>query len=198
MKLIVGLGNPGTQYRKSKHNAGFMIVERFSDLHGISMNQRLFDSIIGKGKINREAVTLAEPQTYMNLSGISVNRLRNYFRIGMEDLIVIHDDLDLPFQTIRLKKGGGHGGHKGLLSLIENLGDRDFLRVRFGIGRPERKSMVEEYVLAPFSPEEEDALPGLIQKAAEAVGDILTSDIHAAMRKYNLRERKQIAKNEKY
>jgi len=175
-----------------------MIVERFSDLHGISMNQRLFDSIIGKGKINREAVTLAEPQTYMNLSGISVNRLRNYFRIGMEDLIVIHDDLDLPFQTIRLKKGGGHGGHKGLLSLIENLGDRDFLRVRFGIGRPERKSMVEEYVLAPFSPEEEDALPGLIQKAAEAVGDILTSDIHAAMRKYNLRERKQIAKNEKY
>ena len=162
-----------------------MIIEHFSDLHDIFINQTLFDSIIGKGKINGEAVILAEPQTYMNLSGISVRKLADYFKIGTDDLIIIHDDLDLPFQTIRLKKGGGHGGHKGLLSLIDHLGERDFIRVRFGIGKPERKSMVEGYVLEFFSAEEADCLPELIKKAAAAVNDILSSDIQTAMRKYN-------------
>lgn len=189
MKLIVGLGNPGIKYRKSRHNAGFMIIEHFSDLHDISINQTLFDSMIGKGKINGEAVILAEPQTYMNLSGISVRNLADYFKIGTDDLIVIHDDLDLPFQTIRLKKGGGHGGHKGLLSLIDRLGERDFIRVRFGIGKPERKSMVEGYVLESFSAEEVDYLPELTQKAAAAVNDILSSDIQTAMRIYNPKEK---------
>jgi PTH1 family peptidyl-tRNA hydrolase len=189
LKLIVGLGNPGIKYRKSRHNAGFMIIEHFSDLHDISINQTLFDSMIGKGKINGEAVILAEPQTYMNLSGISVRNLADYFKIGTDDLIVIHDDLDLPFQTIRLKKGGGHGGHKGLLSLIDRLGERDFIRVRFGIGKPERKSMVEGYVLESFSAEEVDYLPELTQKAAAAVNDILSSDIQTAMRIYNPKEK---------
>lgn len=196
MKLIVGLGNPGTKYRKSRHNAGFIIAERFSDLHGISINQTLFDSMIGKGRINREAVILAKPQTYMNLSGDSVGRLTDYFKIGTDDLIVIHDDLDLPFQTIRLKKGGGHGGHKGLLSLIENLGERDFIRLRFGIGKPERKSMVEGYVLESFSDEEADFLPELTKRAAEALDDILSSSIQAAMRKYNPRKTRKAAETE--
>ncbi len=168
-----------------------MVIERFSDLHGISINQTLFDSMIGKGKINGEAVILAEPQTYMNLSGISVRKLADYFTIETGNLIVIHDDLDLPFQTIRLKKGGGHGGHKGLLSLIDHLGERNFIRVRFGIGKPERKSMVEGYVLESFSVEEADCLPELIKKAAAAVNDILSLDIQAAMRKYNPKETKK-------
>jgi PTH1 family peptidyl-tRNA hydrolase len=185
LKLIVGLGNPGKKYRKSRHNAGFMVIESLSDLHEVSLNQTLFDSAVGKGKINQEAVILAKPQTYMNLSGISVRKLTDYFRIGSDDLIVVHDDLDLPFQTIRLKKGGGHGGHKGLLSLIDHLGESDFIRVRFGIGKPERKSMVEGYVLEPFSSEEADSLPELIQKAAEALTEILTLGIQTAMGKYN-------------
>jgi PTH1 family peptidyl-tRNA hydrolase len=196
LKLIVGLGNPGVKYRKSRHNAGFMIVERFSDLHDIAIDQTLFGSMIGKGRINQEAVILAKPQTYMNLSGNSVGRLTDYFKIGTDDLIVIHDDLDLPFQTIRLKKGGGHGGHKGLLSLIDCLGERDFIRLRFGIGKPERKSMVEGYVLDPFSAEEADFLPELIKKAAEALQDILSSDIGAAMRRYNPRKTKKPAETQ--
>jgi peptidyl-tRNA hydrolase, PTH1 family len=189
LKLIVGLGNPGIKYRKSRHNAGFMIIEHFSDLHDISINQTLFDSTIGKGKINGEAVILVEPQTYMNLSGFSVRKLADYFKIGTDDLVVLHDDLDLPFQTIRLKKGGGHGGHKGLLSLIDHLGERDFIRVRFGIGKPERKSMVEGYVLEPFLAEEAECLPELTKKAAAAIDDILSSDIQTAMRKYNPKEK---------
>ena len=173
-----------------------MIIEHFSDLHDISINQTLFGSTIGKGKINGEAVILAEPQTYMNLSGISVRKLADYFKIGTDDLVVLHDDLDLPFQTIRLKKGGGHGGHKGLLSLIDHLGERDFIRVRFGIGKPERKSMVEGYVLEPFSTEEAECLPELTKKAAAALDDILSSDIQAAMRKYNPKETKTTTETE--
>ena len=121
----------------------------------------------------------------MNLSGMAVRRLTDYFRIDPEDLIVVHDDLDLPFQTIRLKAGGGHGGHKGLISIIDQLGSAEFMRIRFGIGRPERKSMVESYVLSPFSEEELTCLPELTRTAGEAVADIISSGIRAAMEKHH-------------
>ncbi|MHB8829017.1 MAG: aminoacyl-tRNA hydrolase [Syntrophales bacterium] len=185
MKLVVGLGNPGLKYKNSRHNAGFMILERFSDLHDISINQSLFNSEMGKGKISGETVILAEPQTFMNLSGISVRKLADYFRIAAEDLIVLHDDMDLPFQTIRLKSGGGHGGHKGLLSLMEQMGSSDFGRIRFGIGKPPRKSMVEGYVLEHFTSEETESLFEATGKAAAALHDILVTDIRTAMQKYN-------------
>jgi PTH1 family peptidyl-tRNA hydrolase len=165
-----------------------MILERFSNLHDISINQSLFNSETGKGKVNGEMVILAEPQTYMNLSGISVRKLADYFKIDTEDLIVVHDDLDLPFQTIRLKKGGGPGGHKGLLSLIEQLGSSDFGRIRFGIGKPARKSMVEGYVLEHFSSDENKLLDELIDKAAAALYEIVSSGIGTAMQKYNKKE----------
>ena len=113
----------------------------------------------------------------MNLSGVAIKRLIDYFRIAIEDMIVVHDDLDLPFQTIRLKTGGGHGGHKGLISVIDHLGSTDFTRVRIGIGRPPHKSMVESYVLSPFSDEEMTLLPQLTRAAAEAVTDIISSGI---------------------
>jgi len=188
LKLVVGLGNPGLRYKNSRHNAGFMILERFSDLYDIVINQSLFNSELGKGKINGETVILAEPQTFMNLSGVSVRRLADYFRIAADDLIVLHDDLDLPFQTIRLKSGGGHGGHKGLLSLMEHMGNGDFGRIRFGIGKPARKSMVEGYVLEHFSSEEAESLFEVTDKAAAALHDILFSDILTAMQKYNRKE----------
>jgi len=188
LKLVVGLGNPGLNYQKSRHNAGFMILERFADLHDISINQSLFNAEMGKGKINGETVILAKPQTFMNLSGISVRKLADYFKITPDDLIVAHDDMDLPFQTIRLKSGGGNGGHKGLLSLMEHLGSGDFGRLRFGIGKPARKSMVEGYVLEHFSSEESKSLCELTDKAAGALHDILVSDIGTAMQKYNRKE----------
>lgn len=194
MKLVVGLGNPGGKYSNSRHNAGFMILERFAGLHDVSINQSLLDSRMGKGKIAGETVILAEPQTFMNLSGVSVRRLADYFKITAEEIIVLHDDLDLPFQTIRLKAGGGHGGHRGLLSLMEHLGNGDFARIRFGIGKPPRKSMVEGYVLERFSSEESESLDELTGRAAEALYDIIVSGIGPAMQKYNKKEaRREVA-----
>ena len=185
MKLIVGLGNPGVRYALNRHNAGFLIVDQLALQHHISMSQNLFDAHIGKGRIGGSAVLLAKPQTFMNLSGSAVGRLSDYYRIELEDLIIVHDDLDLPFPTIRLKAGGGHGGHKGLISIIDHLGAPDFLRVRFGIGRPQRKSMVEGYVLSPFSEEETTSLPLFLRRAGEAVTDIISSGIQAAMERHH-------------
>jgi PTH1 family peptidyl-tRNA hydrolase len=185
VKLIVGLGNPGVSYQSSRHNAGFLVLDQLAAKLQISLSQTLFGALTGKGKIAGNAVLLAQPQTFMNLSGLAVRRLADYFKIAIEDLIVVHDDLDLPFQTVRLKAGGGHGGHKGLISIIDQLGAAEFLRVRIGIGRPPRQSMVESYVLAPFSTEEMTALPRLLDQAGEAVADILSSGIRTAMNKHH-------------
>ena len=188
VNLLVGLGNPGIRYQLSRHNAGFLVLDQLALQYDISLSQTLFDAHIGKGKIAGSPVLLAKPQTYMNLSGVAVRRLADYFRIDLGALIVIHDDLDLPFQTIRLKAGGGNGGHKGLISLTDHLGGTDFIRVRFGIGKPERKSMVEGYVLSPFSDEEMAFLPQLVRTAGETVADILSSGIQKAMEKHHRKD----------
>ena len=172
----------------SRHNAGFLVLDQLALQHDISINQTMFDADIGKGEIAGSAVLLVQPQTFMNLSGVAVRKLTDYFRIAIEDVIVVHDDLDLPFQTIRLKSGGGHGGHKGLISIIDHLGGTDFTRVRFGIGRPARKSMVEGYVLEPFSEEEVKSVSQLIRQAAEAVTDIVSSGVQAAMEKHHRKD----------
>jgi PTH1 family peptidyl-tRNA hydrolase len=185
VKLVAGLGNPGTRYRMSRHNAGFMVLDQLALQQNISIDQNLFDAHVGKGKIAGDSVLLAQPQTFMNLSGTAIRKLAEYFRIDIENIIIVHDDLDLPFQTIRLKSDGGHGGHKGLISIMDHLGGREFLRVRFGIGKPARKTMVEAYVLEPFSAEETICLPQLTQKAAEAVSDIISSGMPASMNKHH-------------
>ncbi len=184
------------RYRFNRHNAGFLVVDLLALQYHISIAQTLFDAHIGKGKIADSAILLAKPQTFMNLSGIAVRKLTDYYRIEIEDLIVVHDDLDLPFPTIRLKAGGGHGGHKGLISIIDHLGAPDFLRVRLGIGRPEYKSMVEGYVLSPFSEEETTALPPLLQIAGNAVADIISSGIQAAMEQHHRREYSNLIKED--
>lgn len=185
MKLIVGLGNPGEQYRASRHNLGFLVLDQLAGQYGISLQKRAFDAFLGKGRLGSGAIILAKPQTYMNLSGNAVQKLVEYFKIDVENLIIIHDDLDLPFQTLRLKKGGGDGGHKGLASIIQHLGSSDFLRVRIGIGKPLRKTMVESYVLAPFSKDETIALPRLIEQTCEAVRETVLVGIESAMRNYH-------------
>jgi peptidyl-tRNA hydrolase, PTH1 family len=178
----------------NRHNAGFMVLDQLALLQNISIDQSIFDAHVGKGKIDGTPVLLVKPQTFMNLSGTAIRKLTDYFRIDIEDVIIVHDDLDLPFRTIRLKAGGGHGGHKGLISIMDNLGGREFLRVRFGIGRPARKTMVEGYVLEPFSAEETDGLSRLTQKAAEAVTDILSSGIRAAMEKHHEKRKENLNK----
>ena len=186
MYFVVGLGNPGIRYQLSRHNAGFLILDQLASKHGIPLRQTLFDAQIGRGKIAAgSAVLLAKPQTFMNLSGAAVGKLADYFRIDVAEMIVLHDDLDLPFGTIRLKTGGGHAGHKGLISIIQHLGGTEFVRVRFGIGRPLRKTMVEGYVLERFSDDEMASLPPLTSAAADAVTDIISCGIQAAMDKHH-------------
>jgi len=185
VKLIVGLGNPGEQYRTSRHNLGFLVLDQLAGQYGISLQKRAFDAFLGKGRVGSGGIILAKPQTYMNLSGSAVQKLVEYFKIDVENLIIIHDDLDLPFQTLRLKKGGGDGGHRGLASIIKHLGSPDFLRVRIGIGKPIRKTMVESYVLAPFSEDETIVLPRLIEQTCEAVRETVLVGIESAMRNYH-------------
>ncbi len=186
MKLIVGLGNPGVKYQLTRHNFGFLVLDRLAAQCRVDVGKKKFGAYVGKGSIGLEAVWLVKPQDFMNLSGISVRKLFDYFKfISIEDVIVVHDDLDLPFNTVRLKAGGGHGGHKGLMSLIDHLGSEGFLRVRIGIGKPAQKSMVEGYVLTSFSDSEMKAVPQIIDQAADAVVEIVSSDIQTAMNMYN-------------
>lgn len=185
MHLIVGLGNPGNRYRFTRHNIGFMVLEKLAQEFKIELTHRSFDAIWGKGKIKGTDILLALPQTYMNLSGTAVRQLVAFFKADINNLIVIHDDLDLPFGTIRLKAGGGNAGHKGLTSITDNLGSSDFMRVRLGIGKPPDKSRIEGYVLEPFASDEElSLLPEIISTAAEAGSEIILSGVEKAITKY--------------
>jgi len=185
MYLMIGLGNPGSRYARTRHNIGFMVLEKIAAQWKISLTQKSFDALWNRGKINNVSVLLAMPQTYMNLSGKSVGRLMAYYKVDIDHVIVIHDDLDLPFGTIRLKKGGGDAGHKGLKSVVTALGSADFLRIRMGIGKPADKAGVENYVLQKFNQEEQGVLPESIQLAAEAAADIVISGMQQAMAKYH-------------
>ncbi len=185
MKLIAGLGNPGSRYQFSRHNIGFLVLDRLADQHRITIAQQGFGAFFGKGIISSHPVLLVKPQGYMNLSGSAVKKFFDYFKIAGEDVIVVHDDLDLPFGTIRMKAGGGPGGHKGLVSIIDHLDVAGFNRVRLGIGKPDRKEMVESYVLSPFSSEEMNGLPQVITAAAEILTEMLSSGIQAAMCQYH-------------
>lgn len=185
MHLIIGLGNPGRRYEQTRHNMGFLVMDQLSVVKGIPLTDKRSDYSMGKGVIAGAPVLLAKPQSFMNLSGNAARKLFDYFRIALEDVIVIHDDLDLPFAEMRLKYGGGHGGHKGLISVMQHLGTGDFNRVRMGIGRPEVKEDVERYVLEPFAREEKKRLATLLETAAEAITEIISSGIQTAMGKYN-------------
>jgi len=187
MNLIVGLGNPGKEYLFSRHNMGFMVVDRLADDLGIRVTRSQFDALTGDGSISGRRIMLAKPQTYMNLSGRAVSGLLNFYKLEMDSLIVVHDDLDLPFETVRIKKGGGHGGNKGVMSIINQLGSPDFVRVRMGIGKPARKEMTDDHVLGRFSPEEVKVLPDILVRAADAVEAVLKAGLAAAMNEFNQR-----------
>jgi PTH1 family peptidyl-tRNA hydrolase len=187
VKIIAGLGNPGDRYLFTRHNLGFMVADRLALSHQLSFRRKKFDALLAEGPIAGVAVILLKPQTFMNLSGKAVGPLARFFKVDAADLVVIHDDLDLPFGTIRVKEGGGDGGHKGLQSVIEALGTDAFLRLRLGIGKPVIKDLVESYVLEPFGKEERDHLPDLLEKACRAVEEILSAGPQSAMNKFNVR-----------
>jgi len=189
IKLIVGLGNPGRSYANNRHNIGFICLRYFARTQGIKFNQKKGLARIGTGTVAGNRVVLARPQTFMNNSGQSVNRLVRKFSVNPKDLLVIHDDLDLPLAKIRLSSGSGSGGHKGINSIIQELGTREFTRLRVGIGRPAKPNPTEDdiiaYVLSNFSSEEKKAINQIIPRIAEAILCLLTEGLTPAMNKFN-------------
>ena len=196
MYLIVGLGNPGNRYRATRHNIGFMVLEKLAAKLEVDLRQKSFNALWGKGKITSKNIILAMPQTYMNLSGNAVRQLHAFFKTDLSNLIVIHDDLDLSFGSVRLKTGGGNAGHKGLTSIEENLGSSDFMRIRLGIGKPVDKSRIEGYVLEPFGKEELSVLPEIIQWAADAATEIVSSGMQTAIDNYQTKNISNFLKKE--
>ena len=189
MKLIIGLGNPGRVYANNRHNIGFMCLNHFAKTQGIRFDRKQGQARIGSGEVAGSEVILAKPQTYMNLSGQSVSRLIKRFDIDLNDLLVIHDDLDLPLGKIRIRRGGSSGGHKGVDSIISYLGSQNFLRLRVGIERPVVSEITENdviaYVLSDFTPEEEEVVIQVIPRVSEAILCILDESLITAMNRYN-------------
>ncbi len=185
MHLVVGLGNPGKAYEKTRHNAGFMVVDALAAQFSISMAQRTKALRYGTGTIAGHAVILAKPQGYMNRSGPPVQRLCRELNLSSEAVTVIHDDIDIPLGNIKIKEKGGHGGHKGVRSLMDALGSDRFIRIRVGIGRPESAAGVTDYVLEDFAPEEKEILDEVVQRAKEAVVCILTRGTEEGMNRFN-------------
>jgi len=189
MKLIVGLGNPGQSYANNRHNIGFTCLNRFARAHGIKFDRKQGKARTGSGEVGEAKIVLARPQTYMNLSGESVSRLVRKFDVDLGDLIVIHDDLDLPLGKIRLRRDGGSGGHKGIESIVASLESPDFLRLRVGTGRPSIPEPSEgdiiHFVLSDFTPEEKKIITAVIPQVSEALFCLLSEGLTAAMNKYN-------------
>ncbi len=193
MKLIVGLGNPERIYAHTRHNIGFMCISHFAKTQGIPFDKKQGQARTGIGEVEGNRVVLARPHTHMNLSGDSVSLLAKRFKIDLADLIVIHDDLDLPLGKIRIRHGGSSGGHKGINSIIARLGSRDFTRIRVGIGRPAHFEGVKEasedeivaFVLSDFTGEEKKTIVETIPRVSEAILCLFTEGLTAAMNKYN-------------
>jgi len=185
LKLIAGLGNPGRAYAATRHNIGFMVVDRLATDYGIGVERSKFNARFGRGTIEGRAVILAKPQAYMNRSGPPLSQLTRFFKIPCNELIVIHDDMDIAFGRIKIKQKGGSGGHKGIRSLREAFGDDRFVRVRVGVGRPTAHQDAADYVLANFSPAERRMLDEVIAQAREAVVTILREGAQVAMNRFN-------------
>jgi PTH1 family peptidyl-tRNA hydrolase len=185
MKIIVGLGNPGRKYERTRHNAGFIALDELAKILRIDITQEKHHALIGRAGIGSEESVLAKPQTYMNDSGRAVAAILRGTYTDVTDLIVIHDELDLQLGSVRVKSGGGHGGHNGLRSIIEHLGAGDFIRVRIGIGRPPVSMDAADYVLSPFLAEERELAAQAIMKAAEAVRGIIREGPARAMNMLN-------------
>lgn len=182
--LLVGLGNPGAEYAAHRHNIGFGCIDHLSQQHGMALNKKRFKAVYGEGRLGEARVVLAKPQTFMNDSGAAVGPLSRWYKVPPERVLVIYDDLDLPFGRIRLRPGGGSGGHNGIKSIIVALGTQEFPRVRVGIGRPQRGDPVD-YVLNAFDREQAPFVPDLCQRVAQAIETFVAVGIREAMNIHN-------------
>ncbi len=184
MKVIVGLGNPGVHYGKTRHNIGFQVVDRLAEINHILISNKRNKSLYGTGRIDAERVILVKPMTFMNRSGEAVKKTLHFFQVGSEDLIVIHDDLDLLFGRLRFKRRGSDGGHQGVRSIIELMGKNSFLRLKVGIGRPPQGMDPAEYVLTSFDEIQQSHLDEIISRAGESIKVVLLEGIETAMNRF--------------
>jgi PTH1 family peptidyl-tRNA hydrolase len=183
--LVVGLGNPGPTYAATRHNAGFFVLDLLADRMGGTFRSHKSRCDALEGRLSDQSVILAKPRSYMNESGGPVVGAARFFKVGVENLIVVHDELDLPYGTVRVKRGGGEGGHNGLRSISASIGSKDYIRVRFGVGRPPGRQDAADFVLKPFNTEERKSLELEIDRAADAVEAILRDGLLTAQNAFN-------------
>lgn len=186
MYIIAGLGNPGREYAKTRHNVGFDVVECLADKHSAAMNKLKFHSVYGEISVNGEKTLLVKPLTYMNNSGIAIREIMSFYKVPTDHLIVIYDDIDIPLGTLRIRPSGSSGTHNGMKSIIYHLQNDKFPRIRIGMGRNPDMDLAD-YVLQHFSKEERDIVAPIIESAAEAVEELVKNGVNSAMQKYNIR-----------
>jgi len=186
VRVIIGLGNPGPEYRKTRHNVGFWVVDVLAQRWGIRLSRRTFLSLTGDGQLKGEKVLLVQPETYMNRSGETARRIRDFYRLELSDFVVVHDDLDLPLGRVRVKRGGGGaGGNRGVASLIAAFGSKEFVRIKVGIGRPPGRQDPADFVLQAFTPQEEASILPAVDNAADAVEMWISDGIEKTMAAVN-------------
>ncbi|MBS4764117.1 aminoacyl-tRNA hydrolase [Brachyspira aalborgi] len=191
-KLVIGLGNPGEEYKNNRHNIGFIILDKIAESLSVDFDNHKKKSLYARGKKGDIQYILLKPQTFMNLSGESAIYISKFFNVSVEDIFVIYDDMDLPFGTFKIKKGGSSGGHNGIKSLIAQLQSEDFFRIRIGIGRPSFGNKVNDYVLSSFSKSEREIIDNDISdKVIEAVKVVLFESPIIAQNRFNKRVNKE-------
>lgn len=183
--LIVGLGNPGREYRHNRHNIGFQVVDHLAERYGLALTRLQNGAFVTTGAIAGRPVVLAKPQQYMNRSGTPVSALVKFYKVPLGQLLIVYDDLDLPTGAIRLRPLGGSGGHKGMKNIIERLGSEEFARLRIGIGRPPGRMEPADYVLQDFGPDEQPVIHETLDRAANAIETWLRDGIDLAMSRHN-------------
>lgn len=181
--MIVGLGNPGSEYAKTRHNVGFMLIDKLAENLKVTVNKSKYKALIGEAQIGQEKVLLVKPQTFMNLSGEAVGSLARWYKLNATEIVVVYDDMDLPLGKLRIRSAGGSGGHNGMKSIISALGTEDFPRMRIGIGKNQFNSV--NHVLGKFNAEEAEGIEVAIEQTLQAVQMWVRQDINASMNKYN-------------
>jgi peptidyl-tRNA hydrolase, PTH1 family len=192
MLLVLGLGNPGARYEATRHNAGFLVADRLAERFGVPFDRKQLGALVTSVRFNTTGnrdgqAVLAKPQGFMNLSGQVATSLRGFYKVETQDVIVVHDEVDLPFGDVRVKKGGGHGGHNGVRDVIAKLGTPGFVRVRVGVGRPPEGWDTADYVLGKFAAAEAAEVPAIVDRAADAVERIAVEGVERAMQIANSR-----------
>ena len=185
MYLIVGLGNPEEEYEQTRHNTGFHVINKLAKQYQIEITKKKFKGLYGIGEIEKQKVILLKPQTYMNLSGESIQEVVNYYHIPVENILVIYDDMDIDIGKVKIRKKGGAGSHNGMKSIVNHLKSENFPRIRIGIGTPKDKSDSIYYVIGPIPKEEQEILDKATTKAKDAIIEILKSGIDVAMNQFN-------------